>query len=197
MDKKDSIEQISNYYTGIDEETLNNISKNNINIKKLIKLSTISNVKVLNKYNKTWKLKNKDKIINDCDKIKNKQLKSSGSLLTNLAKLSHNYKIKDNVRYIYDELDSKLSNINKIIYYANKIESYSEEYKSKEKLSKKNKIKENTIKKHTNKENTNNNKLIDNKSFDNLSIIKLNDIIKNISDTYSLSEHYIECYSNY
>lgn len=192
MDKKDSIEQISNYYTGIDEETLNNISKNNINIKKLIKLSTISNVKVLNKYNKTWRLKDKDKIISDCDKIKSKQLKSSGSLLTNLAKLNHNYKIKDNVRYIYDELDSKLNNINKIIYYANKIEYYSEENNPKKNLSKKNNTKKNNTKDYITKDHTNNNKLID-----NLSLMKLNDIIKNISDTYSLSEHYIECYSNY
>ena len=121
MDNRDSFEQISNYYSGIDEQTLDNLSKKNNNILNLIKLSTITNVRVLNKHNKSWKLKDKTRIINDCNKIKNQELKSSGSLLSKLAKSNHDYKIKDNVRIIYNELENKLDNINKIINYINDI----------------------------------------------------------------------------
>jgi hypothetical protein len=171
MDEKDSLEQISNFYSGIDEKTLNNISKNNTNIRKLIKLSTITDVKVLDRYNKSWKLKDKEKIIDNCNKIKNKQLKSSGSLLSKLAKLNQDYKIKENVRFIYNELENKLDNINKIINYTKDINNKNE-YKTENSKNRKNK----TIK------------------------LNITDIIncktENNLDSYNLSDSYIECYSN-
>jgi hypothetical protein len=118
-DKPDNI--IEQYYSLVDKKVILNLCKNN-NLKNLIKLSTISELYVFNKKNKKWSLKSKDKILKECNNIKKKQLKSSSTMLLNLAKLNTNQNIVE-VTNICDTLHNKISNIDNIINCLKYIES--------------------------------------------------------------------------
>lgn len=99
----------------------------NISLKHLINLSSNTNINIYNKN----KIKSKDKIINECEKVKKKELKNSSILLANLAKLSTDI---NEVKNIYSNLENKISKIDQIINIVNSeqnifdsdfIESYS------------------------------------------------------------------------
>ena len=120
------MEEINKYYPGIDKNILSDLCKNN-NIKNLINLSTQTDIQVLNKN----KLKKKEKIIKECEKVKKQELKKSSMMLSNLAKLNQDNDIKtvnkeinvlENVQTIYKNLENKISNIDKIIDYAKVLE---------------------------------------------------------------------------
>jgi hypothetical protein len=111
IDKLDN--EIEQYYSLVDKKLISNLCKNN-NLRNLIKLSTVSDLYIFNKKNKRWHLKNKEKILKECQNIKKKQLKNSSLILSNLAKLNSNYNIS-NVKDIYTNLHNKISNIDNII----------------------------------------------------------------------------------
>ena len=122
------MEEINKYYPGIDKNILSDLCKNN-NIKNLINLSAQTDIQVLNKN----KLKKKEKILKECEKVKKQELKKSSMMLSNLAKLNQDNNIKmvknnevtvlENVQTIYKNLESKISNIDKIIDYVKVLDS--------------------------------------------------------------------------
>ena len=117
-DKKEINNEWENYYSSVDKITLNKLCSNN-NIKNLIYLSSQMDINPLNKKNKKWQLKNKEKIIKECEKFKKKELKEFSYVLSNLAKLGTN--TTSDVKHIYKNFEDKLENIDKIITYANNI----------------------------------------------------------------------------
>ncbi len=120
-DKKNTIVEIDKYYSSIDKSLLTNLCQNN-NLKNLINLSTQTDIYIFNKKNKKWQLKSKDKLLKECEQIKKKELKVSSSMLSNLAKLS-NLQDGDQVKSICQNLENKISNIDKIISCINKLDS--------------------------------------------------------------------------
>ena len=93
-------------------------------IKNLVYLSTNNNINI---YDKNNKIKSKEKIINDCLKKKQKELKDISKVLFNLSKLSQ----FDNVKDVYSNYENKINNIDKIISIVNTEEDniyYTEKY---------------------------------------------------------------------
>lgn len=105
--------KINNYYSSIDPVIIDNLCKDN-NIKNLINLSTITDLYIFNKKNQKWKLKPKDKLLKECETIKKKELKTSSSMLSNLAKLNSIDDI-NNVKTICDNLQCKMNAIEQVI----------------------------------------------------------------------------------
>jgi len=106
------MEEINTYYPAVDKTVLIDLCKNN-NFKNLIKLSTQTDISLFNKKNK---LKKKDKIIKECEQVRKKELKKSSTMLSNLAKLNNLTDI-NNVHSICQNLESKITNIDKFIDY--------------------------------------------------------------------------------
>ena len=105
------MEEINKYYPGVDKNMLSDLCKNN-SLKNLINLSTQTDISVFNKN----KLKNKEKLLKECEKVKKQELKKSSAMLSNLAKLNQLDDIGvENIQTIYKNLESKISNIDKII----------------------------------------------------------------------------------
>ena len=77
------MEEINKYYPGIDKNMLTDLCKNN-SLKNLINLSTQTDISVFNNN----KLKKKEKLLKECEKIKKQELKKSSTMLSNLAKLN-------------------------------------------------------------------------------------------------------------
>ncbi len=119
-DKKDKIVDWENYYSSVDKNTLNNLCSNT-NIKNLIYLSSQVDLNPFNKKNKKWQLKNKEKIIKECEQYKKKEIKEFSYTLSNLAKLGSNN--TSDVKNICKNYEEKLDNIDKIITCANNINS--------------------------------------------------------------------------
>jgi hypothetical protein len=117
-DKSDNI--INQYYSLVDNNLISNLCKND-NLKNLIKLSTISDLYIFNKKNKKWYLKSKDKLLNECRNIKKKELKSSSTMLSNLANLNTQHGMLS-IKNICEKLQDKISNIDNIIDCINHIE---------------------------------------------------------------------------
>lgn len=123
------INNVNEYYSSIDKNIINNLCKNN-NLKNLINLSTQSDVFVFNKRNKT--LKSKEKLLNECKQIKNKELKTTSSMLSNLAKLNNSKQITipnsnsnptDNVKQICKQLENKMNTIDQMISCINDLDT--------------------------------------------------------------------------
>ena len=89
----DNKDNISKYYSSIDNDLLDDLCKNS-NIKNLINLSTYSDINVFNKRKNKVHLKTKNILLKECESIKKKSL-------LNLAKLN--------------DTTIKIDNINKII----------------------------------------------------------------------------------
>ena len=114
-------DNITKYYSSIDNDILNKLSKNT-NIKNLINLSTYSDINIFDNKKNKYKLKSKKRILKECE-IKKKEILN----IANLAKLNNNTEnnnIKNNTE------NNNIKNINKIISYLNNdkyIECYSNE----------------------------------------------------------------------
>ncbi len=104
---------IDEYYSSIDKSVLNNLCQNK-NLKNLINLSTVNDIYIFNKKNKKWKLKSKDKLLKECKIIKKKEIKTTSLMLANLAKLNNSYETT-NIKYICENLNNKITNIDNII----------------------------------------------------------------------------------
>lgn len=103
------MDKIDTYYSKVDKKVLTNLCKNS-NLKNLINLSTQTDINVFNKN----KLKNKDKLLKECEQIKKKELKHTSTLLSNLAKLNQVNDIQ-NIHNVCQTLENKITNIDKII----------------------------------------------------------------------------------
>jgi hypothetical protein len=86
-------------------------NNDNINLKNLINLSTQTEIDI---FTKNKKIKDKDKILKECDKIKKQELKKTSSMLSNLAKLNQDNDIKE-VQLICQNLENKITNVEKMI----------------------------------------------------------------------------------
>lgn len=202
-DKSDNT--IEQYYYSVDKNLISNLCKNN-NLKNLIKLSTVSDLYIFNKKNKKWYLKSKEKLLKECENIKKKELKTSSTMLSNLAKLNTIQdvsKIKD----ICENLQTKISNLDNLIKCINHIESSVDNiiqisYEHDENINKKNnvvsfdEIKDVTI---VNREAKQILKptIVSTVAKDEIKIINLNhDLAKFVQSVTDTSDSFIECYSN-
>jgi hypothetical protein len=102
----DDNNNINKYYSSIDNNTLDNLCKNN-DIRNLINLSTYSDINVFNKRKDKYKIKNKKILLKECENKKNESI----LMLSNLAKLNINH----------DNINNKLDNINKIMNCLHKL----------------------------------------------------------------------------
>lgn len=117
------INNVNEYYSSIDKNIINNLCKNN-NLKNLINLSTQSDVFVFNKKNK--KLKSKEQLLTECKQIKNKELKTTSTMLSNLAKLNNSNQINNhtnNVKQICKQLENKIETIDQMISCINDLDT--------------------------------------------------------------------------
>lgn len=89
-------------------------------IKNLILLSEKLNIDI---FTKKHNIKQKNKILKECELIKKKEIKHSSNLLSNLSKLNIN-SLENDIKQIYTELEFKLNKINNFINYINNIESF-------------------------------------------------------------------------
>jgi hypothetical protein len=162
------IKSLDNYYSLVDKNLMDNMYKNN-NLRNLLNLSTKSELYIFNKKNKKWQLKSKDKLLKECNQIKKKEIKESSIMLSNLAKLSNNNEYSS-ISNIYNNLQNKIADIDKIVNCINHIDESSESI---------NNFKPNVI----NFNNKNN------------SLVNLDLNLDAKSDSSS-DENYIECYGN-
>ena len=162
------IKSLNDYYSLVDKNLMDNLYKNN-NLRNLINLSTKSELYIFNKKNKKWQLKSKDKLLKECNQIKKREIKESSIMLSNLAKLSNNneYNVVSN---IYNNLQTKIADIDEIVNCINHIDISSESL---------NNFNPNIVN-------------FDNKK-DSLINTDLNLDVKSDSSSY---ENYIECYGN-
>jgi len=214
-DKKDIVIEIDKYYSSIDKSLLNNFCKNS-NLKNLINLSTQTDIYIFNKKNKKWQLKSKNVLLKECDQIKKKELKVSSSMLSNLAKLNNTNDF-NTVKSICQNLENKISNIDKIITYINNLDGMSPINSPELNLiSNPNKYKPNIVSfNEINGTITNAKKTITNNVYvPKETIVSFNDIniksnknvflenkiislnLVNETKSSSLSDNYIECYGN-
>ena len=111
--------EIENYYKNIDKPIINNCI-NNLNLKNLLKLSTVIDLYVFTKNKKVssqnvWKLKDKRELLKECELKKKKMIKEVKSYLNNLSKgvpksnLLNELKIKNN------DLLNNVENIESVI----------------------------------------------------------------------------------
>ena len=113
--------KIDEYYSRIDKNILTNLCKNE-NLKNLIHLSTYTDIYVFNKKNKNYQLKTKDKLLKECEQIKRKEIKTSSSMLSNLAKLNDTHN-SDSIKKLCNNLQSRITNIDNFVDCLNKIDA--------------------------------------------------------------------------
>lgn len=118
------LKSLNDYYSSVDKNLLENLYKNN-NLRNLINLSSKTDLYIFNKKNKKWQLKSKDKLLKECNQIKKKEIKESSIRLSNLAKLTNNNEY-NSVTSIYNTLQSKIADIDKIVNCINHIDTSSE-----------------------------------------------------------------------
>lgn len=111
MDNND----IENYYKNIDKPIINNCI-DNLNLKNLLALSTVTDVYIFKKEkNNKWKLKNKRELLNECEKKKKNTIKNVSSTLNDLIKNDNSKDIYNNVKKINSILLNKIENIDSVI----------------------------------------------------------------------------------
>ena len=110
-------ENINSYYSSVDKTLLGDLCKNP-NLRSLLLLSAESNVNIFNKKRNKWELKPNDKILKECEQYKKKEVKTSSSMLSNLAKLNSS---SADVTNVCHSLENKITNIDKMIACVNTI----------------------------------------------------------------------------
>ena len=91
---------------------------NNYNfINELLALEKLTNIHIFKKkILKNYKMRNNENIINDCNKMKKKQLIILAGEIKTIA--NNNITI-DKIKYIYEKTLDNIDNLNKIIYIVN------------------------------------------------------------------------------
>ena len=115
--KSEIDKDIAKYYSSVDSPTINNLSKDD-NLKNLIKLSTVADLYIFCKKNKRWMLKEKETLLNECQKTKKREIKKSSYILGNLAKLCPNNSYEQ-IKTVNQDLENKIENIDKMINIIN------------------------------------------------------------------------------
>jgi hypothetical protein len=104
---------ITQYYKNIDEPIINNII-NNVNLKNLLALSTVTDLYLFRKDKRKWKLKDKREILKECNIIKKKTIKEVSTSLNTLIK-NKSVNITKEIKNKSDHLLHKVENIDTII----------------------------------------------------------------------------------
>jgi len=107
---------IHDHYSMIDKELLFNMCKNT-NLKNLIYLS----INDVSNDNDKWWIKNKNKLIKECEQIKKKEIQLS---FKNLVKLNYD---NNHTKHIFKTLENKIDNIDNIINTINYIDNTNNE----------------------------------------------------------------------
>ncbi len=113
MDIKEK--NIENYYKDIDKPIVNNIM-NNLNLKNLLNLTTIIDLSVFKqkKNKKEWQLKDKRKLLKECEIKKRDKIKEATSTLTSLVS-NKSKKVIDVVKNKNETILNDIGNIDTLI----------------------------------------------------------------------------------
>ena len=113
MDIKEK--NIENYYKDIDKPIVNNIM-NNLNLKNLLNLTTIIDLSVFKqkKNKKEWQLKDKRKLLKECEIKKRDKIKEATSTLTSLVS-NKSKKVIDVVKNKNETILNDIENIDTLI----------------------------------------------------------------------------------
>lgn len=119
--------KIKDYYKNIDNPVINNCI-NNINLKNILELSTITDLYVFKKEKKNqWILKDKRQLLKECEFEKKKTIKEVTTSLNGLSK-SKTTKIKD-IKIKNNNMINKIENIDSLIETIEKVyPTHSDEY---------------------------------------------------------------------
>lgn len=104
---------ITQYYKNIDEPIITNYI-NNVTLKNLLALSTVTDLYLFRKARRKWKLKDKREILKECEHIKKKTIKEVSSSLNTLIK-NKSLNITKEIKYKSDNLLHKVENIDTLI----------------------------------------------------------------------------------
>jgi hypothetical protein len=112
---------IETYYKNIDKPVIDNCV-NNLNLKNLLALSTITDLYLFTKKKKKneWKLKDKREILKECDIKRKKTLKEVSTSLNILSKNKSTNLVKE-MKIKNDTLLNKIENIDSFIETIEKI----------------------------------------------------------------------------
>lgn len=120
---------IENYYKNIEKPIIDNCV-NNLNLKNLLDLSTITDLYLFTKKKKKneWKLKDKREILKECDIKRKKTLKEVSTSLNVLSKNKSTDLVKE-IKIKNDKLLNKIENIDSFIETIEKLyPTQSDEY---------------------------------------------------------------------
>lgn len=106
---------IENYYKNIEKPVIDNYV-NNLNLKNLLDLSTITDLYLFTKKKKKneWKLKDKREILKECDIKRKKTIKEVSTSLNVLSKNKSTNLVKE-IKIKNDKLLNKIENIDSFI----------------------------------------------------------------------------------
>ena len=106
---------IETYYKNIDKPVIDNCV-NNLNLKNLLALSTITDLYLFTKKKKKneWKLKDKRELLKECDIKRKKTIKEVSSSLNILSKNKSTNLVKE-IKIKNDTLLDKIENIDSLI----------------------------------------------------------------------------------
>jgi hypothetical protein len=99
---------IEKYYKNVDKPVIDNYT-NNFNLKNLLELTSITDLYVFTKIkNNQWKLKDKNKLLQECQKKKNNKIKEVTTSLKALSKCTtqNKFDIKNKNNEILDEINN-------------------------------------------------------------------------------------------
>jgi hypothetical protein len=114
MDIKEK--NIEKYYKDIDKPIVNNII-NNYNLKNLLNLTTIIDLSIFThkkKNNKEWQLKDKRKLLKECEIKKKEKIKEATNTLTSLF-TNKSKKAIDDVKNKNETILNEIENIDTLI----------------------------------------------------------------------------------
>lgn len=105
---------IENYYKNIDKPVIDKCV-NTLNLKNLLALSTITDLYLFTKKKKNeWKLKDKRKLLKECDMKRKKTIKEVSTSLNVLSKNKSSNLVKE-IKIKNDTLLDKIENIDSLI----------------------------------------------------------------------------------
>ena len=122
-----NLNKINEYYSTVDKKLLGKLCENQT-LKNLIELSTQTDLFIFDKKNQQWNLKSKSKLKKECEQIRKKELKTTSSVLSNLARLN-NYEQNDSIgtslkiKKICENLENRIVNLDKILDQLDNINS--------------------------------------------------------------------------
>lgn len=106
---------IEDYYKNIDKPIINNYI-NNLNLKNLLKLSTVIDLYLFTKKKKNiWKLREKRELLKECEFKRKKMIKEVSSSLNTLSKGDKSLNLISEIKIKNNNLLNNVENIDSII----------------------------------------------------------------------------------